>query len=263
METIESTNRIDKLFEEKKDGILSIYFTAGYPELDDTVSIITSLEESGVDMIEVGIPFSDPVADGETIQKSSQVALANGMTLSLLFDQLHSLRDQVKVPIILMGYYNPVYQYGVEEFCKKCNEVGVDGLIIPDLPLYELESEYKALFDNYHLKNILLITPQTPDARIYQIDAVSSGFNYVVSSASTTGKNKDITKEQEQYLKRIQKMELNNPAIVGFGIKDKRSFENVCQYANGAIIGSAFIKAFDNYESIQKTINTFIKSIKA
>jgi len=262
MEGIKNSNRIDQLFDRGKDDILSIYFTAGYPGLNDTAPIIKYLQKSGVDMVEIGIPFSDPVADGETIQHSSQVALGNGMNLKLLLDQLRSIKSEIDIPIILMGYFNPIYQFGVEEFCKKCEEIGVDGLIIPDLPVYELETQYLNLFERHNLRNILLITPQTPESRIYQIDKLSTGFNYIVSSASTTGKTNEVNREQEEYLKRIQTLKLSNPMIVGFGINDQGSFNTVCKYARGAIIGSAFIKELAKKEPLESTVVAFIKSIK-
>ena len=254
-----SENRIDQLFRERKD-VLSIYFTAGYPNLDDTGSIILGLQEAGANLIEVGIPFSDPVADGETIQKSSQKALENGMTLELLLKQLEAIKNDCSTPIILMGYLNPIIQFGIERFCKRCTEVGVDGLIVPDLPLRELEEHYSEIFETFGLKNVLLITPQTPDERIRLLDKLSTGFNYVVSSASTTGKTGSMSEEQLAYLARIKNMELTNPLMVGFGIYDKKGFDTVCNYADGAIIGSAFIKAISNGD-LEVKITEFIKSI--
>ncbi|MEH6620187.1 tryptophan synthase subunit alpha [Maribacter arcticus] len=235
------SNRIkSKLQEDKK--LLSIYFTAGYPSLNDTVQIIQDLEKDGVDMIEIGLPFSDPLADGPTIQESSTHALKNGMTTELLFDQLKDIRKSVSIPLIIMGYFNPMLQYGVEAFCKKCHEIGIDGLIMPDLPLDVYQSDYEAIFKKYGLLNIFLITPQTSDQRIHQIDNASDGFIYMVSSASVTGSKSGFGQEQENYFERIAAMNLKNTQIVGFGIKDAETFKQATKTAKGAIIGSAFIK---------------------
>lgn len=235
------SNRIkSKLQEDKK--LLSIYFTAGYPSLNDTVQIIQDLEKNGVDMIEIGLPFSDPLADGPTIQESSTHALKNGMTTELLFDQLKDIRKSVSIPLIIMGYFNPMLQYGVEAFCKKCDEIGIDGLIMPDLPLDVYQSDYEAIFKKYGLLNIFLITPQTSDQRIHQIDKASDGFIYMVSSASVTGSKSGFGQEQENYFERIAAMNLKNTQIVGFGIKDAETFKQATKTAKGAIIGSAFIK---------------------
>ena len=235
------SNRIkNKLQEGKK--LLSIYFTAGYPSLNDTVQIIQDLEKNDVDMIEIGLPFSDPLADGPTIQESSTHALKNGMTTELLFNQLKDIRKTVTIPLIIMGYFNPMLQYGVEAFCKKCHEIGIDGLIMPDLPLDVYQSDYEAIFKKYGLLNIFLITPQTSDQRIHQIDNASDGFIYMVSSASVTGSKSGFGQEQENYFDRIAAMNLKNPQIVGFGIKDAETFKQATKTANGAIIGSAFIK---------------------
>lgn len=234
-------NRIQqKLHEDKK--LLSIYFSAGYPNLNDTVTIIQDLEKNGVDMIEIGLPFSDPLADGPTIQESSTQALYNGMTTKLLFEQLTDIRQTVKIPLIIMGYFNPMLQYGVEEFCKKCAEIGIDGLIIPDLPVAIYAENYKAIFEKYGLINVFLITPQTSEERIRSIDSVSNGFIYMVSSASVTGSQSGFGNTQEDYFKRIAAMNLKNPQIVGFGINNRETFTQATQYAKGAIIGSAFIK---------------------
>ena len=253
-------NRItQKLQEDKK--LLSIYFTAGYPKIDDTVSIIQNLEKSGVDMIEIGLPFSDPLADGPTIQASSTQALRNGMTSELVFEQLKDIRLSVSIPLIIMGYFNPMLQYGVEAFCKKCQEVGIDGLIIPDLPVDVFHSDYKATFEKYGLINVFLITPQTSDERIHYIDSVSSGFIYMVSSASVTGSQSDFGNVQTDYFKRIANMNLNNPQIVGFGISDNETFAQATQFAKGAIIGSAFIKHLTNEGT--DSISNFITAIKS
>ena len=252
-------NRINqKLQEDKK--LLSIYFSAGYPSLNDTVKIIQDLEKSGVDMIEIGLPFSDPLADGPTIQESSTQALHNGMTTKLLFEQLTTIRETVKIPLIIMGYFNPMLQYGVEEFCKKCAEIGIDGLIIPDLPVAIYADDYKAIFEKYGLINVFLITPQTSEDRIRFIDSVSNGFIYMVSSASVTGSQSGFGSSQESYFKRIADMNLKNPQIVGFGISDKTSFNQATQYAKGAIIGSAFIKNLtqNGVGSIDKFIGNIV-----
>ncbi|MGA1227407.1 MAG: tryptophan synthase subunit alpha [Tamlana sp.] len=251
-------NRINKkLSEEKK--LLSIYFTAGYPSLNDTASIIQSLEKSGVDMIEIGLPFSDPLADGPTIQDSSTKALKNGMTTEILFNQLKDIRETVNIPLIIMGYFNPMFQYGVEAFCKKCSDIGIDGLIIPDLPVDVYHEEYQTIFEKYGLINVFLITPQTSDERIKYIDSISNGFIYMVSSASTTGAKSGFGDEQTEYFKRIDKMNLKNPQIIGFGISNNETFTQATQYAKGAIIGSAFVKHVKN-EGI-KTIDKFVNSI--
>lgn len=251
-------NRINqKLQEDKK--LLSIYFTAGYPNIDDTLSIIENLESNGVDMIEIGLPFSDPLADGPTIQASSTQALKNGMTTELLFNELKDIRKSVTIPLIIMGYFNPMLQYGVEAFCKKCQEIGIDGLIIPDLPVDVYHDEYKATFERYGLINVFLITPQTSDERIKYIDSISNGFIYMVSSASTTGAKKGFGDEQTKYFERIANMNLKNPQIVGFGISNNETFTQATKYAKGAIIGSAFVKHITN-EGIQ-TIDTFVKKI--
>ncbi|MFB6318201.1 tryptophan synthase subunit alpha [Saccharicrinis sp. FJH54] len=254
-------NRIDQLFQEKQNNILSVFFTAGHPNLNDTAKIIRELETSGADMIEIGMPFSDPLADGPVIQKTSEQALKNGMNLNLLFEQLMEIRKSVSIPLLLMGYLNPVFKYGLERFARKCYEAGIDGLILPDLPLNEYQREFRALFQEYNLHNIFLITPQTSDIRIRQIDEISRGFIYMVSSASTTGTKSGINDQQNAYFKRIADLNLNTPRLIGFGIKDKKSFENACRYANGAIIGSAFIKAMEEEGSLEQNIKTFIKNI--
>ncbi len=233
-------NRINQKLQENKK-LISIYFTAGYPEIDDTVTIIQNLEKSGADIIEIGLPFSDPLADGPTIQASSTQALKNGMTTELLFRQLESIRKTVNIPLIIMGYFNPIMQYGVEAFCKKCREIGIDGLIIPDLPIDVYEEQYQTLFESNNLSNIFLITPQTSTERIHYIDAMSTSFIYMVSSASTTGAQSGFGNEQKYYFKRISEMKLNSPLIVGFGISNHETFTQATEYANGVIVGSAFI----------------------
>lgn len=251
-------NRINQKLEEDKK-LLSIYFTAGYPNINDTVSIIQNLKKSHVDMIEIGLPFSDPLADGPTIQDSSTKALRNGMTSELLFKQLRDIRETVSIPLIIMGYFNPMLQFGVEAFCKKCQEIGVDGLIIPDLPVDVYYEEYKSTFEKYGLINVFLITPQTSDERIRFIDSVSDGFIYMVSSASTTGAKTGFGNEQDEYFDRIAKMNLKNPQIVGFGISNNETFTQATKQAKGAIIGSAFIKyltknGIDTIDNFTKTI---------
>lgn len=251
-------NRINqKLQEDKK--LLSIYFTAGYPNIDDTVPIIQALEKSGVDMIEIGLPFSDPLADGPTIQTSSTAALKNGMTTEKLFEQLTAIRQTVSIPLIIMGYFNPVLQYGVEAFCKKCQDIGIDGLILPDLPADVYDEEYKATFEKYGLINVFLITPQTSNERIHYIDSISNGFIYMVSSASTTGAQSGFGTTQTEYFERITNMNLKNPQIVGFGISNNETFTQATKFAKGAIIGSAFIKHVTS-NGID-TIDSFVKNI--
>ncbi|TAF59617.1 MAG: tryptophan synthase subunit alpha [Flavobacterium sp.] len=252
-------NRINqKLQEDKK--ILSIYFSAGYPNLNDTVQIIQDLEKNGVDMIEIGLPFSDPLADGPTIQASSTQALHNGMTTQVLFDQLKDIRKTVNIPLVIMGYFNPMLQYGVEKFCATCAEIGIDGLIIPDLPVDVYADEYKAIFEKYGLKNIFLITPQTSDERIHFIDSVSDGFIYMVSSASVTGSSAGFGNTQEAYFQRIAQMNLKNPQVIGFGINNAETFQQATQFAKGAIIGSAFITYLK--ENGTGNIKGFVESIR-
>lgn len=253
------TNRINQKMQEDKK-LLSIYFTAGYPAIDDTVQIIQDLERNGVDMIEIGLPFSDPLADGPTIQESSTQALRNGMTTEKLFEQLKDIRQTVAIPLIIMGYFNPMLQYGVEAFCQKCQEIGIDGIIMPDLPLDVYQEDYEAIFKKYGLINVFLITPQTSDERIRQIDAASDGFIYMVSSASVTGSKSGFGNTQTDYFERIAKMNLNNPQIVGFGIKDSETFQAATKNSNGAIIGSAFIKHLTS-NGVEE-INSFTKSIR-
>ena len=253
--------RIKQAFEKKKDGLLSIFITAGYPNLNDTIDILKDLESNGVDMVELGIPFSDPMADGPVIQEASEVAINNGMTLKLLFEQLQDLRDHVSIPVLLMGYLNPVMQYGYEEFCKSCKEVGIDGVILPDLPVYEYEEEYKDLFESHDLANVFLVTPETASERIIKLDELSNGFLYLVSSSSTTGK-KDGINGTTEYFERVKNMNLKSPTLIGFNIKDANSYKTATKYSNGAIIGSAFIKALYRSENLKESVNNFIKSIR-
>lgn len=252
-------NRIQQKLQDKAK-LVSVYFTAGYPALNDTVRIIQNLERSGVDMIEIGLPFSDPLADGPTIQESSTIALHNGMTTQLLFEQLKDIRSQVSIPLLLMGYFNPMMQYEVEAFCEKCAEIGIDGLIIPDLPMDVYLEDYQEVFEKYNLFNIFLITPQTSEARIREVDAVSKGFIYMVSSASVTGTKSSFGDAQKSYFERIASMNLKTPQIVGFGISNAETYLQATEKANGAIIGSAFIK-FLNSHGVEQ-IDTFVKSIR-
>ncbi|MEW7279496.1 tryptophan synthase subunit alpha [Aquimarina sp. 2201CG1-2-11] len=256
---LQTKNRIHTALQQDKK-LLSIYFTAGYPALQDTVKVIQNLEKSGVDMIEIGLPFSDPLADGPTIQDSSTVALKNGMTTKLLFDQLKDIRSSVEIPLIIMGYFNPMMQYGIEAFCAKCQEIGIDGLIIPDLPVAEYHEHYQETFEKYGLINVFLITPQTSDERIRFIDSVSNGFIYMVSSASTTGAKNTFGDVQQQYFDRIKSLNLKNPQIVGFGISNHETFTQATQTAKGAIIGSAFIKHLT--QNGVDTIGEFVKGIR-
>jgi len=255
-------NRIQQLFQRKQKDICNIYFTAGFPNLNDTETIILTLEKAGADLIEIGMPYSDPLADGPTIQQSGSVALKNGMTLPLLFGQIKSVREKTEIPLVMMGYYNQVMQYGDQAFLEKCKEVGVDGLILPDLPPQVYENDYKDLFEKNNLNHVFLITPQTSDERIKYLDNLSSGFLYMVSDASITGKQKGISSEQIDYFQRIKTMNLQNPRLIGFGISDYKTFSTACQYANGAIIGSAFIRALEKSKDLEKTITEFIISLK-
>jgi len=256
-------SRLENIFKNKNQHLLNVYFTAGFPNLEDTETIVRSLAESGVDVIEVGMPYSDPMADGPTIQHSGMKALENGMSVPVLFSQLKKVRDQVETPLILMGYFNQVMQFGEEAFLARCQEVGVDGLILPDLPLEVYEKEYQELFKKYNLAPIFLITPQTSEARIRKIDELSRGFIYVVSSAAITGNSKEISPKQLAYFDRIEKMNLQLPKMIGFGISDHQSFSTACKYADGAIIGSAFIRALENGNgNLDQTIKTFVKGIR-
>lgn len=252
-------NRINQKLQEN-GKLLSIYFTAGYPAINDTAKIIQDLEKSGVNMIEIGLPFSDPLADGPTIQESSTAALKNGMTTELLFNQLKDIRKSVSIPLLIMGYFNPILQYGVEAFSKRCQEIGIDGLIIPDLPLDVYQEEYEHIFKKYGLINVFLITPQTSEERIRQIDKASDGFIYMVSSASVTGSKEGFSNVQTIYFERIESLELNNPQIVGFGINNKETFQQATKMAKGAIIGSAFIKHLK--QNGVDSISRFVKAIR-
>jgi tryptophan synthase alpha chain len=254
-------NRLQNLFNTKKNNLLSIYFTAGYPELNSTLKIVEALEKGGADFIEIGFPYSDPVADGPTIQHSSEQALHNGMTLHLLFEQLKDLRKHVNIPILLMGYVNPIVQFGIEKFCKTAAEVGVDGIIVPDLPMYEYEAMYSKYFIDNNLSNIFLVTPQTSEDRIRKIDELSNSFIYLLSSSSITGGSLNVSTNIEDYYRRIKAMNLRNPAVIGFGISNHSTFQKACEYAAGAIVGSAFVK-FQATENYIERIPDFINSIK-
>ena len=254
-------NRINKLFEEKKDNILSIYFTAGYPNLNDTTEIIKTLDECGVDLIEIGMPFSDPIADGPVIQDSSNVAIDNGMNLNLLFEQLEDIRMITDIPIVLMGYVNPVYQFGYDNFIKNILKCDLDGLILPDLPLEDYKNNFKSVFDKENLSFIFLITPNTSEDRIKKIDDNSNGFVYMVSSSSTTGKKSSFDNKQIDYFQKIRSLSLKNPTVIGFGISDKESFTQACKYSNGAIIGSKFIQSLSK-SNIKESIRSFVYSIR-
>lgn len=255
-------NKLLNAFEDRVDKLLSIYFSAGYPQLEDTGRIMMALQEGDADMIEVGIPFSDPVADGPTIQDSNKIALDNGITLKKILEQVREVKDKIRIPVILMGYLNPVYQYGMEKFCADCQKAGVSGLIIPDLPVQEYQNEYKSLFEKYNLANIFLITPQTSEERIRKIDHLSKSFIYMVSSASTTGARKGLSQEQIEYFKRVRGMNLKSPLMIGFGISDHNSFTQATTYADGAIIGSAFINVLKNSDNLEEDIIAYVRSVK-
>ena len=254
-------NRIDILFQTKKERVLSIYFTAGFPKLEDTLPIMQAIESAGADIIEVGVPYSDPIADGPTIQDSNQIALDNGMSLKKLFEQLQDMRQTVSLPVVLMGYLNPIIQYGMEAFCKKCQEIGVDGLILPDLPMQQYLDEFKEVFDRYDLRNTFLISPQTSEKRIREIDTHSNGFIYMVSAHSITGARTGISEEQIAYFQRVEAMNLKNPRLIGFGISDSETFTTASKYGNGAIIGSAFIKKIKESQDLKSDIESYIQSV--
>jgi tryptophan synthase alpha chain len=256
-------NRLQQKFQDKKENLLTVYFTAGYPELNDTATIIKELEASGVDIIEVGMPFSDPVADGPTIQVSNLKALQNGMSIKLLFEQLKAIKDEVNSPILLMGYINPVWKFGVENFMAACEESGVSGLILPDIPLDEFVKDYQPLYKKHNLSNVFLITPQTSDERIKAYDAACNGFIYMVSSASTTGANKAVDEEKQvAYFNRVKSLGLKNPTQIGFHIKDQTSFDRACTFANGGIIGSAFIKKLGEEGDLKMKVREFVNGIR-
>lgn len=247
-------NRIKTLFEKKQKNILSIYFTAGFPHLNDTCEVIKELEANGIDLIEIGIPFSDPMADGPTIQESGTIALRNGMTLRVLFDQLKDIRQTAKIPLILMGYLNPIMQYGFEAFCRKCKEIGIDGTIIPDLPFKDYMEEYKAIAEKYGINIIMLITPETSEERIRLIDQNTDGFIYMVSSASTTGAQNSFDDKKQDYFRKIDAMNLRNPRLIGFGISNKATLESAQANSNGAIIGSKFVTLLKEADTIKDAV---------
>ena len=253
-------SNLSELFKKQSKKILNVYCTAGFPKLDSTLEVMQSLQANGANIIELGMPYSDPLADGEVIQSSSIKAIANGMTIDMLFSQLTTMRKSIHIPVVLMGYMNPILQYGFENFCKKAKEVGIDGLILPDLPLFEFEQSYGAIIKKYALDFIFLVTPETPEQRIKKLDSLSTGFLYAVSSSATTGKDKDFS-NVAIYLQKLQAMNLKNPILVGFGIKDKETFNAVCAYSNGAIIGSAYINELAKGEPVEKTTSSFLKNV--
>ena len=255
-------NRIDKLFKEKGTNILSVYFTAGFPQSDSTAGIVRALADAGADMIEIGIPFSDPMADGPVIQRSNEKALLNGMNLKMLFNQIKNIRDEVNVPLLMMGYLNPVLQFGVEYFCMKCLETGIDGVILPDLPPSVFAEDYLPVFNKYNLYNILLISPQSSPERISVIDKISRGFIYMVSSSSVTGSKGNFSDDQISYFKRVKGMNLKNPCLIGFGISNHETFIKAGKYSGGGIIGSAFINVLGQDGNMVENIKLFIDEIK-
>ena len=254
-------NRINQLFETKKENILSVYFTSGFPALEDTVPTLKCLQANGVDLVEIGVPFSDPLADGIVIQNSSQQALRNGMSIRKLFDQLTSVRADIHIPLIMMGYLNPIMQFGFDTFCAECARVGVDGMIIPDLPMVDYINQYKAIAERYGLEFIFLITPETSDERIREIDSHTNGFIYMVSSAAVTGTQSSFDTKVE-YFNRINSMNLKNPRLIGFGISNKSTRDMVNRYSSGAIIGSAFIKALEETQDVEKGVKLLLEKLE-
>ena len=255
-------NRIDKLFKEKKENILSVYFTAGYPKSDDTIEVIKTLEKNGVDLLEIGVPFSDPMADGPVIQASGNEALRNGMSLKKLFTQLKDVRAEASIPLVLMGYLNPIMQYGFENYCKSAAECGIDGVIIPDLPFSEYMESYKSIAEEHGLHLIMLITPETSEERIKLIDQNTSGFIYMVSSASVTGARNSFSETNLNYFRRVNKLNLQNPRLIGFGISNKETFEAACRESSGAIIGSKFITLLNSEGTIEAAAEKLIEAIR-
>jgi len=253
-------SKLELVFKEKSKRILNVYCTAGYPALDSTMKVMASLQKNGADIIELGMPYSDPLADGEVIQVSSMKALANGMNIAVLFEQIQDMRKSISIPVILMGYMNPILQYGFEAFCKKAKEVGIDGLILPDLPLFEFEDSYGKIIKENGLDFIFLVTPETPEQRVKKLDSLSNGFLYAVSSSATTGKDKDFN-IVAQYLQKLQNMQLKNPILVGFGIKDKATFDAATVHTQGAIIGSAYIQVLFKGGDIETSTNQFLNSV--
>lgn len=256
------TNRINALLQGGNRKLLSVYFTAGYPRLEDTVPVLRELQRQGVDMVEIGIPFSDPMADGPVIQQSSTAALRNGMSLKVLFEQLEGIRNEVSIPLILMGYLNPIMQYGFENFCRSCVETGVDGMIIPDLPFNDYLEQYKAAADRYNLKVIMLITPETSEERIRLIDAHTDGFIYMVSSAATTGAQQTFDEAKQTYFRRIDGMNLRNPRLVGFGISNKATLEAAQAHASGAIVGSKFVSLLGSTPSAKEAVTALLEALQ-
>lgn len=252
-------NRINQLFQDSPKNLLSVYFCAGFPTLDSTADVIRTLEKNGVNMVEIGIPFSDPMADGIVIQDAATRALRNGMSLRILFEQLQDIRRDVRIPLILMGYLNPIMHFGFEAFCRKCTECGIDGVIIPDLPFREYEENYKAVAQKYDIRVIMLITPETSEARVREIDEHTDGFIYMVSSAATTGAQKDFDNQKQAYFKKIQDMHLRNPRMVGFGISNKQTFDAACANSSGAIIGSRFVTLLNEAEGDAEKAITQLK----
>lgn len=255
------TNRINELLKDNRKGVLSVYFTAGYPKLEDTLPVLAELQAAGVDMVEIGVPFSDPMADGPVIQQSSTRALRNGMTLRVLFDQLKSVREKISIPLILMGYLNPIMQFGFENFCRTCAETGIDGMIIPDLPFKDYMEKYKAVADKYNLNIIMLITPETSDERIRLIDEHTGGFIYMVSSASTTGAQQSFDDSKQDYFRRINAMNLQNPRLIGFGISNKNTLDAAWQNAAGAIIGSKFVALLGEKQTTREAVDALIEAL--
>lgn len=253
-------NRIEQLFDKKKERVLNVYCTAGYPQLDSTVDVMKALQDNGADLIELGMPYSDPLADGPVIQHSSSIALANGMSIAKLFGQLQDFRKNIFVPVVLMGYMNPILQYGFEKFCQHAAALPIDGLILPDLPEHEFETEYGPIMQRYGLDFIFLVTPETSEERVKKLDSLSTGFLYAVSSSSTTGSDKNMT-DVKSYLQRLKSYNLKNPVLVGFGIKDKQTFDDACAHTNGAIIGTAYIKSLENQTDVASTTKIFLDSV--
>jgi len=253
-------SNLELVFKEKSKRILNVYCTAGYPALDSTMKVMASLQKNGADIIELGMPYSDPLADGEVIQLSSMKALANGMNIAVLFEQIQDMRKSISIPVILMGYMNPILQFGFEAFCKKAKEVGIDGLILPDLPLFEFEDSYGKIIKENGLDFIFLVTPETPDQRVKKLDSLSNGFLYAVSSSATTGKDKDFN-VVAQYLQKLQALQLKNPILVGFGIKDKATFDAATVHTQGAIIGSAYIQQLSKGGDIETITSQFLNSV--
>ncbi|MGL6021702.1 MAG: tryptophan synthase subunit alpha [Chitinophagaceae bacterium] len=254
-------NRVDILFQKKSKNILSVYFPAGFPNLNDTFPILTALQENGIDMVEIGIPFSDPIADGVVIQQASSQALKNGMSVRLLFKQLKKVRSTIHIPLLFMGYFNPILQYGFDLFCHDCKEIGIDGMIIPDLPFEIYQKKYQSIIEKYNLKMVMLITPETSEERIQLIDKNTNGFIYMVSSASTTGTQQIFDDKKKQYFSFINNMNLKNRLMIGFGVSNKATYSVATQYANGAIIGSKLVQLLGQEKNVDKAIKALKESI--